>query len=249
MLYLLVISAILLLLIVTPNRAEYGKGLWRARKQGLPHLPWWDDLSLNRVFLVVVCAVVLVTATVASNGTGEPPASGFARASLPGSFPLAIAAGVLVVAYVGLAHQYFAIGFGARSSIYFSLFLFLAWLVPLLAGVIVAIGSIGSASDFEQLSTVIVGLSPVAGIGLIAAVNRVEPYRVAAQAAAITPALLFVFLFNSLLVAARRRAYRQFLAAATATGKSMPGASRVVPDEGPVAPIEIKTQPEFVGGL
>jgi len=31
-----------------------------------------------------------------------------------------------------------------------------------------------------------------------------------AQAAAITPPLLFAFLFNSLLVAARRRTYREF---------------------------------------
>ena len=57
-------------------------------------------------------------------------------------------------------------------------------------------------------------LSPVAGIGAIAAVGRAEPYSMATQAAAITPALLFTFVFNSLLVAARRRIYRQFLTAA-----------------------------------
>ena len=130
-LYLLVITAILLILMVTPNRAEYDKGLWRARKQGLAHLPWWDDLSLNRVFLVIACAIVLVTATFASSGAAEPTASGSAPNSVSGSFPLAIAAGVLVVAYFGLAHQYFALRFGGRCKIYFTLFLFLAWIVPL----------------------------------------------------------------------------------------------------------------------
>ena len=67
-LYLLVITAIILTLMVTPSRAEYEKGLWRARKAARTHLPWWDDLALNRVFSVIVCAVVLVSATVASNG-------------------------------------------------------------------------------------------------------------------------------------------------------------------------------------
>ena len=35
-LYLLVITAILLILMVTPNRAEYVKGLWRAGSRGWP---------------------------------------------------------------------------------------------------------------------------------------------------------------------------------------------------------------------
>ena len=83
MLYLLVITAILLILMVTPSRAEYVKGLWRARKADRLHLPWWDDLALNRVFLVIVCAVVLADATVASNGAAE---SARARALLGAAF-------------------------------------------------------------------------------------------------------------------------------------------------------------------
>ena len=60
-LYLLVIIGILLTLTVTPTQAEYYKGLWRAVKQGRPRLSFWDDLSPNRPFLAVVCALVLVT--------------------------------------------------------------------------------------------------------------------------------------------------------------------------------------------
>ena len=37
-----------------------------------------------------------------------------------------------------------------------------------------------------------------------------QGFRTAIQAAAITPALLFVFVFNTLLVAARRQAYKAF---------------------------------------
>ena len=83
-----------------------------------------------------------------------------------GSFPLAIAAGVLVVAYFGLAHQYFALRFGGRARIYFSLFLFLAWVVPLLAGSILLMASM--PIDAERESQVVFSLSPVAGIGLTA---------------------------------------------------------------------------------
>ena len=150
-LYLLVITAIFLILMVTPNRAEYLKGLWRARKAGPRHLPWWDDLALNRVFLVIVCAIVLVDCDSRLERGRRTRGLGAAlELRISGSFPLAIAAGVLVVAYFGLAHQYFALRFGGRSRIYFGLFLFLAWLVPLVAGMILAMASLSPNSDAEK---------------------------------------------------------------------------------------------------
>ena len=66
-LYVLVIVGVLLSTTVTPTQAEYYKGLWRAQKQGRSSLSIWDDLSINRPFLVVVCALVLITATLAWN--------------------------------------------------------------------------------------------------------------------------------------------------------------------------------------
>ena len=215
-LYLLAITAILLVVIVTPDRAEYDKGLWRGRKQGRAHLPWWDDLALNRVFLMVGCAVVLMTPTIAASGAADPAPMGFAQQASYGSFPLAIAAGVLVVAYFGLAHQYFALRFGGRSRIYFALFLFLAWLVPLVSGMILLIASTSMPSNAERESQVIFAVSPVAGIGMTAVAGGAESYSTAIQAAAITPALLFTFVFNSLLISARRRAYKEFLVTAMA---------------------------------
>ena len=56
-LYLLVIIGILLTITVTPTQAEYYKGLWRAVKQGSARPSFWDDLSPNRPFLTVVCAL------------------------------------------------------------------------------------------------------------------------------------------------------------------------------------------------
>ena len=218
-LYLLVITSVVLIVLITPSRAEYDKGLWRARKEGLTHLPWWDDLSLNRVFLAITCAIVLATASFIWNGdTGLQ--AGAIEPTSTGSFPLAIAASVLVVAYFALAHQYFALRFGPRGRIYFALFLFLAWVVPLLAGSILGMAS--GQMDVGRESEVIFSLSPVAGIGMTATTGDSAAYSKGIQASVITPALLFTFVFNTLLVSARRVAYRAFVAAAESSKAEIP---------------------------
>ncbi len=209
-LYFLVIAAILLLAMVTPTQAEYFKGLWRARKQGLTHLPPWHDLSLNRVFLVITCAIVLATATIAWQSSPGPKLAG--AGPLKSSFPLAIASGVLVAAYFGLALQFFLLRFGGRGRIYFGLFLFLAWILPLVAGTITLMASMPMGT--EMWSQIVFSLSPVAGIGLPAYGVREADFAKAVQTASISPALLFTFVFNSLLIAAHRRAYKKFKTAA-----------------------------------
>jgi hypothetical protein len=200
-LYLLVAMAILLLMMVTPNRSEYLKGLWRARKQGRTHLPAWDDLALNRLFLAIACAIVLASATLAWNGAFDPRL-GRSR-QLPRSFPLAIATAVLTIAYFGLALQFFLLWVRVRGFIFLSLFLFLIWLVPLLAGAIVAMAS---PMGYSPESEVVLSLSPLVGLTKIAAQDGTFPesYRTAIQASALTPALLFVFVFNGLYNMARR---------------------------------------------
>ncbi len=81
-LYLLVIIGILLTITVTPTQAEYYKGLWRAVKQGRPRPSFWDDLSPNRPFLAVVCALVLIAGTIAWRRLGGPMASGIERRAI-----------------------------------------------------------------------------------------------------------------------------------------------------------------------
>jgi len=207
-LYILVIAALVLLAMVTPTQAEYVKGLWRARKLGRSHLPPWDDLSLNRVFLVIACTIVLVTATIAWQAS---PVPGFGGAGpVTPAFPLAIACGVLVVAYIGLALQFFLLRFGARGLMYFSLFLFLAWILPLVAGTITLMAS--SPMSNSHPSQIVYSLSPVAGLGMTAYGSEPDLAK-GIQAATITPALLFTFVFNSLLIAARRRVYKAFVTA------------------------------------
>jgi hypothetical protein len=206
-LYSLVSIAILLTVTVTPSLPEYVKGLWRAREQGRAHLPWWDDLAINRVYLFLSCILVFATANIAWSQTGN--GQGFIGNSTA-AFPLAIAMGVLVVAYFGLALQYFLFRYGARGKIYFGLFLFFAWILPLVAGTIVAIAT--SPMVNEAGSQALLSLSPVVGIATIAIPSGISSMVAATvrQAAAITPALLFAFLFNSLLITARRRTHRVF---------------------------------------
>jgi hypothetical protein len=199
-LYVLVVISLLLVMMVTPNRSEYLKGLWRARKQGRTYVTAWDDFGLNRLFLMIACAIVLVSATMAWNA-----ASGAQRVGidlLSRTFPLAIANAVLTIAYFGLALQFFSLWIRVRGLIFFSLFLFVTWLVPILAGAIVSAASMGPGYE----SQIIFSLSPVGGIGLITG-NFPDGIRTAVQASALTPALLFTFVFNSLYNMARRRVH------------------------------------------
>jgi hypothetical protein len=212
-LYLLVITALLAIMMVTPDRAEYFKGLVRAHRLGRIHLPWWSDLALNRVFLVVACAIILVAQTASFSVAGDGSSPPLPR----DAFPMAIAIGVLVTAYFGLAYQYYILNFGARGRVFFALFLFLAWVLPLVAGTIVAMSSSGGGGMESQI---IFSVSPIPGLALVAASND-GTNPLAIQGPAISLPLLFLFVFNGLLISARRRAYKEFL---TTIAKGEPGA-------------------------
>jgi hypothetical protein len=207
-LYLLVMTPIILLPMVTPTQAEYTKGLWRAAKLGRSHLSPWDDLALNRVFLLAACGILLVAGTVAWSAHVTPPFG--VGAAIAAAFPLAVAYGVLVVAYFGLAMQYFLLRFGNRGATYFGLFLFFSWIVPLVAGTILLASSYGPTQPNARL---LFSASPIAGLALSAGAGDTDSFLKILQGVSITPALFFTFVFNTLLVAARRLHHRAFEAA------------------------------------
>ena len=216
-LYFLVFTSIFAISMATPNKAEYVKGLLRAWKQGLSHLSPWDDLALNWFFLAGVCGILLVTGTVMwKSGFGAPVALPVETAR---HYPLGLALAVLVVAYFGLAMQFFVLWFGKRGPMYFGLFLFLAWLLPMIAGTIFVLASM--PRDMSHAGQVVYCVSPLAGIG-VSAVGASEPsFTKVLQGAAIMPALFYTFIFNSLLIAARRRVHREFLARADVVGSKV----------------------------
>ena len=94
----------------------------------------WDDLSLNRVFLVIACTIVLVTATIAWQASGTRP--GGACAVMSPDFPWRSRAACWSSRISAWRIQFFLLRFGGRGLMYFALFLFLAWILPLVAGTI-----------------------------------------------------------------------------------------------------------------
>ena len=108
----------------------------------------------------------------------------------------------LVVAYFGLAHPVLpapvrqARGQLPRASSSSS-----TWVVPLLVGTITLFAN----STTPGPAQIIFALSPIVGLGLSAGLRQRTRFRWPSQAAAITPSLLFAFVFNGLVTAARRR--------------------------------------------
>jgi hypothetical protein len=223
-LYSLIVGAIVMAVAITPTRDEFAKGVRRAAREGRKYPSAWEDRGLNRIPLFCLCAIVLVAPTVVWRSIEEPLAAASQRGSV--SYSLSIAIGVLVVAYFGLALQYFQLRWGKRASIFMALFVFTAWLIPLLIGSIAA-ASFASryapGSDPDIWSAGIFSLSPVAGIAIASGVAEVPGHQIA-QGAALVPALTFALLFNNLVTSARRRVVKE-----------------VHPDPGPAG--EVKDKP------
>jgi hypothetical protein len=143
---------------------------------------------------------------------------------------LLIATGIFVVASFGLALQFFLLQFGARGTMYFALYLFITWLVPVVVGTVLAMTVNGPMEDWRYQS--VFASSPVLGIGMSALSGSIPGGATGAvQGAALTPALFFAFLFNSLLEGARRRVHRAFAAAAASTAGPAGAHARLVAAE------------------
>lgn len=204
-LYLLIVGSIILIVAVTPNLDEFSKGIRKAAKEGQKYPSAWSDRGLNRIALFCLCGVVLVAPTVVWKAIERPVSWGGQVETISYSLPIAI--GVLVVAYFGLSLQFFQLRFGKRGTVFFSLFLFVAWLLPLALGAI-------SAAAFAQRRTpdsgpdawslTITSLSPIFGIAVSSGVGSM-PGLDQAKGAALLPALIFALLFNNLVTSTRRR--------------------------------------------
>ena len=154
------VASIFAMLMVTPTQAEYIKGLLRAGSRAMTHLSPWDDLSLNRLFLAILCAILLVTGTIIWRAAIAAPMA--LPPAAVSNYPMGIAMSVLVVAYFGLAMQYFLPRFGPRGKMYFGLFLFLAWIAS--DGCRHDLHVRVDAQDTSQSGQIIYSLSPIAGI-------------------------------------------------------------------------------------
>lgn len=221
-LYILTTAACVLAATITPSAGEYAKGLRRAEKQGRSRVSYWNDFALNRVALTALCAIVLIGPSIVAARI-RPEAVPPGRPDV--NLSLSIATGVLVVAYVGLAIQYFALAFPRRGSLYFGLFFFVTWVVPIVLGSIV-IGAWGGEPSKQVIGQVLIAMSPATGVGLAAGLGNtiaILPVR----AGAFCPALVFMFLFNNLVSAARRKIEKEVHAPL-----ERPGPGKVIHDDG-----------------
>lgn len=218
-LYGLILAGMVASVTMMPTASEYAKGLRRAERSGRRHLPPWDDLSLNRIGVASVALIVLCGSTIASQFLTGYRGLGFGN---EGSFGLAIAIGVLVVAYFGLGFQFFSLVSTKHGGTLMALFLFFAWVVPMLAGAICAAADLGQTATIGTLA-----LSPIPGLGMAAGGAPAGQVQTA-QIAALLPAIAFFFLFNNLVTARRRRVEREVQAVGS-PAKGSPLAARPDP--------------------
>lgn len=209
-LYLLVGFGLLTAMTITPSAGEFLRGQRRAEHEQRPYLGPLDELSLNRIALAGLGLIVLLGGTliwtVISDRLG--PIQGPVLASFPerlssqGRPGLAIALGVLTVLSFGLAYQYFQLHDPRRAGTLMGLFLFLAWVVPILAGLILQ-----ATQPDGPLGVGLIAASPLAGLaitaGALVIVDLALPLVVA-----IAMALLLTFVFYHLISVERRRLLR-----------------------------------------
>ncbi len=204
MLYVVVFAAVLLTNSVTPTASEFANGMRRANKHGHRRLEPWHDLALNHWATLLFCGIVAAAAACAYLLLALPNAP-------TGSVWLPTLVAVLVVAYFGSARQYFELAFGKRGTPYFLLFLFFAWLVPIILGTIIAWTNWG-----EDASLAILSVSPLVGIGTAAGGEDFRGALRVSQSTNIPFSLTFTILFTALAIQARRRAEASVRAASPA---------------------------------
>ncbi|WP_406699328.1 hypothetical protein V5E97_10695 [Singulisphaera sp. Ch08] len=223
--YVLSLLAMVLTIAITPDAGEYVKGLRRATRQGRRRMSLWSDAGSNRLALLALCSLVMVGATTVVHVIGRHQVadsvwanhSAFTSnqemtdeawlASRQALLSRPIAIGVLTVAYVGFALQYFSLRTRSSGLMLTTLFLFLVWLVPLLVGAM-----LGMTGTNQTRNVAIFALSPLPGIALSSGLGKL-PGADTIQLAALTPSITFAFLFNYLLVVTQRKLDRRLLAA------------------------------------
>lgn len=195
--YFLVLAAVVLTWGVTPDAGQFAKGVRRAHKLGLPASPVWSDWAANWCPLGVFAGLTLV----AGLWVGMPDAlGGFGGLSLTHLFaPLMV--GVATVVCFGCAKQYFTLRFRDAGLTYFGLFLFLAWVFPVVVGLLLEASRdvfVGQASHVPQIVT---GLSPIVGIAFAG-----SPDTIAETCASLATVTLLALVFVALSVRAEQQA-------------------------------------------
>ncbi len=220
MIYALTAAACVLVATVTPGQAEYVRGLRRAFHAGRRRPSVWSDEGTNQVVTYALAALILVGCTITWEVIVGRDVGG------PTTYSQTIAVAVFVAAYFGLGLQYFRLRLPKSGTTYFTLFLFLVWLLPIMVGSI----SIGAGVN-KDIGPIILALSPLAGVFMSSGLVN-ETFAESARLAALAPAISFAFLFAFLLVNLQRRLDRAVKQAAGLIKKA-PGPFDYLDQDGP----------------
>jgi hypothetical protein len=193
--YFLTFFAILLTNAITPLLGDVVKGLERARKLSDMRVPLWSDLATNRM-TVVGFALIMTAGLAIGISRAEAPR---AKADFTPWAPLLV--GVMTVLCYGFVAQYFPLAHGNRSRSHFTIFVFFAWIVP------AVVGMLALAADAKE-GGYLLALTPIVGIftaGLGGGADFLPLNHAALQIASIAPISVLAVVFALLLFNQERR--------------------------------------------
>ena len=196
--YFLAFCSILLINSVTPSVGDVVKGLQRARKLSGLRVPLWSDFAPNKFIVFGFACIIAATVSIGLLLAPQPPMLGFIKLDHVFSPWPALLTGVLSVLTFGFASQYFALAFGRRARSFFSLFIFFAWITPIIVGIIIASAGVDEAAY-------ILAISPIVGIsfGGLFGVPKIDELTI--KIASVAPGAICTVVFFFLLFAEEKK--------------------------------------------
>lgn len=195
----------LLIPTTAPDRVSYIGGLRRSLRMG-NRRPWaFEDRAVNRWAIGALAGILSLGITGATFFlTNDNPEA----AVLPGGSSATV---VLILLEYGLAIQYFRLRLGKHAGGAMMLFLFVAWVLPVVIGVMVLSSGVNATTDAAN-GFVVMSVSPFPGVLLGSGIlDDTEINSKACQFAALLPALAAVFTFNMMITNLQKRIDRRIL--------------------------------------
>jgi hypothetical protein len=201
--YFLVVFSIMLTNSVTPPLGEVVKGMQRARKLSGMRVPLWSDLASNKFIVLLYGCILAATVSIGLGLAPQPPIAGILDLRHVFSPWPPLLVGVLTVLTYGFASQYFAIAFGNRARSFFALFLFAAWIVPIIVGIIATLAS----DEFGY----ILGISPIIGISFAGMFGVPRLDEVTVKVVCVAPGAICAVLFFFLVLNEERKLHSEVI--------------------------------------
>ncbi len=199
MAYFFATVAIVLTNTVTPPSGDVVKGIQRARKLSDSRVPAWSDLSSNKLIVAAFAGITAATLSVALIAAPQPVAAAMFQLNAFRPWPC-VAVAVLAILTYGFASQYFALAFGKRAKAYFILFLFFAWMSPIILGFIIE-------TEIKE-GIYLAAMSPIAGI-VVAGIDIPRVNEIGLMVCSIAPVAICSVFFLILLMSEETRLLRE----------------------------------------